>query len=85
MATILATTFGVTFLKGRFSLKNGTYYPLFSHNTTSFKRICFLIYSKEVPDALYGPHLHCCAPVPTYLMKRTDERQLGIESGSRKS
>jgi hypothetical protein len=24
-------------------------------------------------------------PVPTYLMKRTVERQLGIESGSRKS
>jgi hypothetical protein len=28
MAPILAPTFGVTFLKGRFSLKNGTFCPL---------------------------------------------------------
>jgi hypothetical protein len=34
MAPILAPAFGVTFLKGRFSLKNGTYCPLFSHDTT---------------------------------------------------
>jgi hypothetical protein len=37
----------------------------------SFKDTCFLIYSKEVPFALYGPHLKRYMPVPTYLMKRT--------------
>jgi hypothetical protein len=40
---VMAPTFGVTFLKGRFSLKNGTFCPLFSHDTTSFKYTYFLI------------------------------------------
>jgi hypothetical protein len=56
MAPILAPTFGVTFLKERFSLKNGTFCPLFSHDTTSFKRTCLLIGLKVLPDGLYGPH-----------------------------
>jgi hypothetical protein len=43
----------VTFLKGHISLKNWTYCPLFSHNTTSFKRTCFLNRLKVLPDGLY--------------------------------
>jgi hypothetical protein len=67
----MAPTFGVTFLKGCFSLKNLPQRVLLKHNTTPFKDTCFLIYSKEVPFALYGPHLKRYKPVPTYLMKRT--------------
>jgi hypothetical protein len=37
MAVILRPTFGFIFLKGHISFKNGTYCPLFSHNTTFFK------------------------------------------------
>jgi hypothetical protein len=47
MAPILAPAFGVTFLKGRFSLKNGTYCPLFSNDTSSFKRTCLLVRKKK--------------------------------------
>jgi hypothetical protein len=85
MAVNKRPTFGVIFLGEHISLKNGTYCPLFSHDTTFFKRTCFLIRLKVLPDGLYGPHLYCYKTVPTYLMKRTVERQLGIESGSRKS
>jgi hypothetical protein len=42
MAPILAPTLGSFFLKGRFSLKNRTYCPLFSHDSTSFKNMWLL-------------------------------------------
>jgi hypothetical protein len=48
-----------SFFRGHISLKNGTFCPLFSHDTTSFKRTCFLIRLKVLPDGLYRPHLHC--------------------------
>jgi hypothetical protein len=35
-----------TFLREHISLKNGTFCPLFSHDTTFFKRKCFLIKQK---------------------------------------
>jgi hypothetical protein len=56
---LAASYFGVDFLKGRFSLKNGTYCPLFSHDTTFFNDTCFLIKLKVLPGGLYGAHLHC--------------------------
>jgi hypothetical protein len=62
-----------SFLKGRFSLKNGTYCPLFSHDTTFFKRTCFLIRLKVLPDGLYVFNGQPDIPVPTYLLKRTVE------------
>jgi hypothetical protein len=43
---------------------------LLRQDRSSFKDTCFLIQSKEVPFALYGPHLKHYKPVPTYLMKR---------------
>jgi hypothetical protein len=42
MAPILAPILGPFFLKGRFSLKNRTYCPLFSHDSTSFKNMWLL-------------------------------------------
>jgi hypothetical protein len=50
---------GVLFFKGSFSLKNWTYRPPFRHNASPFKGTCLLIRLKEVPAALYGPHLRC--------------------------
>jgi hypothetical protein len=47
------------FLMGHISLKNGTFCPLFSHETTIFKSTCHLIRLKVLPDGLYGAHLHC--------------------------
>jgi hypothetical protein len=49
---------GVHFFRGRISLKNWTISPLFSHDTSSFKEPCLLIYLIEAKVALYGPHLH---------------------------
>jgi hypothetical protein len=78
LAPALGVTFGVTF-KGRFSLKNGTYCPLLAtiQRLSSARVFLSEIRSK---GCFYGLHLHCCAPVHTYLMKRTVEFQLGIES-----
>jgi hypothetical protein len=56
---LAASYFGGIFFRGHNSLKNRTYCPLFSHDSTSFKKMCLLIKLKEVKVALYGPHLHC--------------------------
>jgi hypothetical protein len=85
MAVNKRPTFGVIFLKGHISLKNWPKRLLFRHDTNSFKGACLFTYLKEAKADLYGPHLHCYKPVPTYFMKRTVECLLGIKSGSRKS
>jgi hypothetical protein len=59
MAPLTGHEKGVHFLRGHISLKNGTFCPLFSHDTSSFKDTCFLTRLKVLPDGLYGPHLHC--------------------------
>jgi hypothetical protein len=46
-----------SFLRGHISIKNWTYCPVLRESATPFKRTCLLIRLKEVPDALYGPHL----------------------------
>jgi hypothetical protein len=56
---LAASYFGVIFLRGHISLKNGTFFPLFSHDTTFFKSTCHLTRLKVLPDGLYGKHLHC--------------------------
>jgi hypothetical protein len=56
---LAALYFGGIFFWGHNSLKNRTYCPLFSHDSTSFKNMCLLIKLKEAKVALYGPHLHC--------------------------
>jgi hypothetical protein len=40
---------GVHFSRGHISLKNRTYCPLFSHNSTSFKGTCLLMKLKSTP------------------------------------
>jgi hypothetical protein len=65
MAPILALIFGVHFFRGHISLKNGTFCPFFSHDSSSFKGTCFLTRLIVLLDALYGPHLHCCSHRPT--------------------
>jgi hypothetical protein len=57
MVPLTATLFGVFFLRGHISLKNWTYWPLLRESATPYQRTCLLIRLKEVPDALYGPHL----------------------------
>jgi hypothetical protein len=47
MAPILAPLLGVHFFQGHISLKNGTFCPPFSHDSTSFKNMCLLIYRKK--------------------------------------
>jgi hypothetical protein len=59
MAPLLAPILRVHFFRGHISLKNGTFCPLFSHDSSSFKGTGFLTRLKVLPDALYGPHLHC--------------------------
>jgi hypothetical protein len=56
---LAALYFGVIFLRGHISLKNGTFCPLSSHDTSSFNNMCLLIYLIEAKVALYGAHLHC--------------------------
>jgi hypothetical protein len=65
MAVYVRPLFGVLFLQGRFSLKNRSYCPLLRASTSPFKSTCLFIYLKEVPVALYGPHLHWYKPVRT--------------------
>jgi hypothetical protein len=67
------------------SLKNGTFCPLFSHDTNSFKDTCLYIYLKEAKVALYVLNGQPNMPVPTLFRPLTVERQLGIKSGSCKS
>jgi hypothetical protein len=43
MAPILAPILGVHFFWGHISIKNGTFCPLFSHDSTSFKNMWLLI------------------------------------------
>jgi hypothetical protein len=69
MAPILAPLFGVLFLRGHISIKNWTYCPLLRESATPFKSTCLFIRLKEVPVALYGPHLHWYKPVRTQLWK----------------
>jgi hypothetical protein len=57
MVPLTAPLFGVLFLGGHISLKNRTYCPIVRESATPYKRTCLLIRLKEVPDALYGPHL----------------------------
>jgi hypothetical protein len=57
MAPILAPLFGVQFLRGRIFLKNRSYRPLLRASMSPFNGTCLLVRLKEVPDALYGPHL----------------------------
>jgi hypothetical protein len=61
------------FLGDHTSLKNGTYCPFFSLDTTYFKRTCFLIWLKVLPDGLYVFNGQPNMPVSTYLLKRTVE------------
>jgi hypothetical protein len=73
------------FSKGAFIPQKWDMLPPFSHNSSSFKDICFLIKLKVLPGSLYVFNGLLNMPIPTYLMKRTVERQLGIESGLCKS
>jgi hypothetical protein len=66
-------TFLGPFLGEHISLKNGTYCPLFSHDTTFFKRTFFLTWLEVLPDGLYVFNGQPDIPVPTYLLKRTVE------------
>jgi hypothetical protein len=47
MAPILAPLLGVHFFQGHISLKNGTFCPLFSHDSTFYKDTCLLIRKKK--------------------------------------
>jgi hypothetical protein len=82
MALILAPILGIHLLGEHISLKNGTFFPFFSHNSSSFKGTCFLIRLIVLPDALYGSHLHCRSHGPTSELPFSVEFQLGIDSGS---
>jgi hypothetical protein len=81
----MAPTFGVTFLKGCFSLKNGTFCPLLATIQRLSSARAFLYTQKKSRMLCMSLTFTVARPVPTYLMKRTVERQLGIESGWRKS
>jgi hypothetical protein len=68
---LAALYFGFLFLKGRFSLKNGTYCPLFSHDTTFFTGTCLFIYLNILPDGLYVFNGQLDIPVLNNIRKRT--------------
>jgi hypothetical protein len=53
MAPFTGPEKGVHFWGEHISLKNGTFCPLFSHDTTSFKDTCLSIYLKVLPSGLY--------------------------------
>jgi hypothetical protein len=72
MAPILAPTFGVTFLKGRFSL-------ILRQSESPFKGTCFLIKLKVLPSGLYVFNGQPNMPVHTYLMKTTVQCLVGFE------
>jgi hypothetical protein len=54
-----------TFLKGHISLKNWTYCPLFRHDTSSFKRTCFLTRKKKRRFLCMGHTSTAVKPFPT--------------------
>jgi hypothetical protein len=85
MAPILAPILGIHFFRGHISLKNRTYCPLFSHDSSSFKGTCFLIRLIVLPDALYGPHLHWCLHRLFHNCPKHVFCQLGIDSNPCKS
>ena len=60
---------GVHFLKGIFSLKNGTKIVLLIMRTSPFKGTCLLIQVKQAKNALYGPHIRCYKPIFTQVWK----------------
>jgi hypothetical protein len=63
-----------SFFGEHISLKNGTdVLPPFYHDTTFFKRTCFLIRLKVLLDGLYVFNGQPDISVPTYLLKRTVE------------
>jgi hypothetical protein len=68
---LAALYFWVNFSKGRFSLKNGTICPLISHDTSSFKDTCLLIYLIEAKVALYVFNGQPYIPVLNNNRKRT--------------
>jgi hypothetical protein len=82
MAPILAPILGPHFLGEPISLKNGTFCPLCSQDSSSLKDTCFLFRLIVLPDALYGPHLHCRSHRPTSVLPFSVEFQLGIDFGS---
>jgi hypothetical protein len=53
MAPLTGPEKGVHFLGEHISLKNVTFCPFFSHDTSSFKDTCLLIYLIEAKVALY--------------------------------
>jgi hypothetical protein len=53
MVPLTAPLFGVLSLKGHISLKNCPKRVLLRHNTTSFKRTCFLTKLKYVLSGFY--------------------------------
>jgi hypothetical protein len=73
MAVNKRPSFWSPFFKRCFSLKNGTYCPLFSHDTTFFKDTCLLIKLKQLPSCLYVFDGQPDMPIPTYLLKTTVE------------
>jgi hypothetical protein len=85
MAPILAPILGVHFFRGHISLKNGTFCPFSSHDSSSFKDTCLFIYLKEAKVALYGPHLHWRLHRLFHNCPKHVVCQLGIDSGSCKS
>jgi hypothetical protein len=64
MMPLTAPLLGVL-LGEHISLKNGTFCPLFSHDTTSFKRTCFLMKLKQLLSGLYVFNGQPNMPVPT--------------------
>jgi hypothetical protein len=56
IVSILRLEKGVIFLREYISLKNWTKIVLLRHDTSVFKRTCFLITLKHVPGGLYTPN-----------------------------
>jgi hypothetical protein len=77
----IGANFGDIFLGGAYFPKNGTFCPLYSNDSSSFKDMCFLIRLKVLPDALYGPHLHCHSHGPTSVLPFLVEFHLGFDYG----
>jgi hypothetical protein len=65
MAPLTGPKKGVHFLGEHISLKNGTFCPLSSHDTSSFNDTFLLIYLIEAKVALYVLNGQPNMPVPT--------------------
>jgi hypothetical protein len=85
MAPISAPILGVHFFRGHISIKNGTFCPLSSHDSSSFNDTCLLIYLKWAKAAFYGTHLHWCSHQLFHNCPKHVVCRLGIDSGSCKS